>query len=177
MVWALQWLQKYFPEKTILLFGVDMYSKSPSAAKWYDQYTDFDRKKRGKGYKINTKLRQCAQQIRQYVTRKKVYNCNPLSQLDYFEKREWRSFFSKKILHLCPSALAGAPVHLSKIINKYTLCKSKTILKREFSSKGLNQLRWDYDLVNPSNVALKETMDWADLIHYHRVVLSLLCEK
>lgn len=168
LVWALQLLQKYYPKKTILLFGVDMYAPNFKEAKWYDRYTDFDRKKRGKNYKISIKLKQCAKQIRQYISKNGVYNCNPLSQLDYFEKKDWRKIFHLNILHLCPSALAGAPVHLSHIINKYTLCESKTILKKNFSGKKLNKLNWDYDIINPSSQQLKEAINWADVIHYHR---------
>lgn len=170
IVWSLQLLKKYFPNKKILLFGVDMYADDTGPTKWYDKYTDYDFKKRGRNYRAMDKLNQCAEQLRRIVPNKNVYNCNPHSRLTYFEKKDWKELFHLKILHLCPSALAGAPVHLSKITNKYSLCESKTVLKKEFTGKNTNRLRWDYDLVNPSDSQLKSALDWADLVHFHRTV-------
>lgn len=73
-----------------------------------------------------------------------------------------------KIVHLCPTPLSGAPVHLSGILNKYSPCESKTVLKRRFSSAELTGLHWPYDVVDPSEDQLQEILDWADIIHYHR---------
>lgn len=169
IVWALQLLQKYFPDKVILLFGVDMYTQNEEG-KWYDRYTDYDKSKRGKAYNINSKLDQCARQITQYCQKDKVINCNPKSQLSYFEKKDWESFFRLKVLHLCSTPLAGAPSHLSKIINKYTACESVAVLKNDLKGAKVNQLRWDYDVTSPSRSRLQELVDWADIVHFHRKV-------
>lgn len=72
-----------------------------------------------------------------------------------------------KILHLCPTPLSGAPVHLSTILNKYSACDSKTILKRAFDNPERNELRWNYDITAPSKDQLREAVEWADIIHYH----------
>ncbi len=170
LVWALQLFRRYFPDKTILLFGVDMKTEAPGEAKWYDRYTDFDKKKRGDRYDTSGKLAKCADQLRQYVPAANIYNCNPDSELDYFEKRDWRTFFPLNILHLCATPLAGAPVHLSKIINKYSWCRSRTVLKSHFQRPGFDKLRWDYDLVAPQPDQLAAAIEKADLIHYHRKV-------
>jgi 2-polyprenyl-3-methyl-5-hydroxy-6-metoxy-1,4-benzoquinol methylase len=168
LVWALQLLKRYFPNKPILLFGVDMYCTHEKEAKWYDRYIDYDRKRKGQHVRLTHTLRQCALQLQQHIPKTGVYNCNLSSQLDHFEKKDWRSLFHLKVLHLCSSSLAGAPVHLSQIINKYTLCDSKTILKKGFNSKDLNRLSWDYDLISPSRAELEEAIEWADFIHYHQ---------
>ncbi len=170
IVWALQLLRKYFPEKKILLFGVDLYASDTEQAKWYDRFTDYDRKKRGTQYQLHQKLNQCGEQIALYVPPQNIYNCNPRSHLQHFEKKNWREVLGLNILHLCPSALAGAPVHLSQILNKYTACISKTVLKKEFTASGLANLRWKYDMVDPSDIQIRELVDWADIIHYHRLV-------
>lgn len=170
IVWALQLLQKYFPEKKILLFGVDMSTLGEKEAKWYDRYTAFDRNKRGVRYNAQLKLEQCARQIEQYCRPTGVFNCNLQSRLAYFPKKDWRELMRLKVLHLCPSALAGAPAHLSSILNKYSLCDSRSVLQREFSSPKARNLKWDYDLVNPSSSQLKEAVEWADILHFHRKV-------
>lgn len=176
IVWALQLLQKYFPNKLILLFGVDMYALSKEEDKWYDRYTNYDREKRGENYKVQKKLLQCAQQIERFCRRNNVFNCNLKSQLDFFKKRDWRTILPLKIVQLCPTALAGAPAHLSKIINKYSSCESKSILKQNFTSHNLDQLRWDYDLVSPNVAELNRLAQWADIIHYHRKPYGLVAE-
>ncbi len=177
IVWALQLLQKYFPEKSILLFGVDLYAEKKSKVKWYDEYTDYDFKKRGLKYNAAVKLNQCGFQITQFVKKENVYNCNLESRLRHFEKKDWREILKMKILHLCPSSLAGAPVHLSKILNKYSCCESKTILKNQFRNKGMNQLRWDYDIVSPSSQQLDDAIAWADVIHHHRAIYPRLIKN
>ena len=170
IVWALQLLKKYFPDKKILLFGVDLYADGNNQAKWYDQFTDYDKSRRGVNYQAEQKLQQCGSEIAQFVRKENVYNCNPDSRLQHFEKKDWRDLFRFRILHLCPSALAGAPVHLSNILNKYTYCESKTILGKAFSGNNLQNLKWDYDIITPSKKQLEESIDWADLIHYHRSI-------
>lgn len=170
IVWALQLVKKYFPDKKILLFGLDLYVGEKGDLKWYDRYTDFDLRKRGTNYRGTDKLNQCAEQLIHFVPKKNVFNCNLNSKLDHFEKKQWKELFHLKILHLCPSSLAGSPVHLSKITNKYTFCESKTILKREFTGKDTNRLRWGYDLVNPTDKQMGAAIEWADFVHYHRAV-------
>lgn len=168
IVWVLQLLKKYFPEKIILLFGVDMYNEDAKDQKWYDHYTDFDKQKRGTRYNLANKLNQCARQIKRYCASKNIINCNPKSRLLVYEKRAWQSIFPLKILHLCMTPLAGAPCHLSKIINKYSACQSISVLRGDLA--GYRNLRWSYDHKRPTGAKLRELIDWADLIHYHRKI-------
>ncbi len=170
LVWALQLLRRHFPDKPILLFGVDMYADNPEVAKWYDKFTDYDRHKRGKRYNTALKLEDCGRQIKQYIPRIGIFNCNLRSRLEHFPKRDWREVLGFRVLHLCPTALAGAPVHLSRILNKYTLCTSQTMLRSNFKARELKNLRWDFDIVGPTRSRLREAIESADLIQYHRTV-------
>lgn len=91
IVWLIQLLQKYFPEKTILVFGLDMTSISEKRAKWYDDHITFDRLKRGGSYRIQKKLVQCASQLDRYIRKKdNVINCNVKSQYTGFARKNWR---------------------------------------------------------------------------------------
>ena len=173
LVWAIQLFQKYFPGKTLFLFGVDMYTLNEGEAKWYDSYTSYDKEKRGTKYNIRQKLLQCEKQLRRYTKNKNIINCNPKSQLDYFPKKAWEVSKKKKVLHLCMTPLAGAPVHLSNILNKYSDWESKTILRGHFSRPNVKNLKWDYDIVRPSSGALEKWVDWADIIHYHRKIYPI----
>jgi hypothetical protein len=169
VVWALMLLQNCFPEKRILLFGLDFYFESPGEAKWYDRFTDFDRKRRSRHYPVQTKLDQCARQLEQFCRRENVYNCNPRSRLNYFEKREWQELLPLRIVHLTQTPLAGAPTHLSGVLNKYTRHRSTSVLRREFSpSSDCGNLRWAYDHVNPTAEALRGLVADADVVHLHQ---------
>lgn len=90
IVWALQLIQRYWSDKTVLLFGVDMYTHDPRQSKWYDQFTRFDQVKRGKHFPVQENFDKCARQLEQYVRPQGVYNCNLRSGLGCFEKRRWR---------------------------------------------------------------------------------------
>ena len=169
IVWALHLLQPYFPEKRILLFGLDFYIESATEAKWYDRFTDYDRKRRGQNYRVQIKLDQCAQQLEQFCRRENVYNCNPRSRLNFFEKREWQELLPLRIVHLTQSPLAGAPTHLSGVLNKYTQHRSTSVLRREFSPlSDCGNLRWAYDHVNPTAEALRKLVADADVVHLHQ---------
>jgi len=74
-----------------------------------------------------------------------------------------------KILHLCNSMLAGAPVHLSNCLNKYSggdIC-SLTVVKQKFTNSILNNLDWAYDFVAPDNSLLLNLIRESDIIHFH----------
>lgn len=91
VVWALQLMKKYYPKKTVLLFGIDMYAESNEKAKWYDQYTNYDYQKRGKRFQITRKLNACAEQLKKFVGQSdQVFNCNPKSQLNLYQKVDYR---------------------------------------------------------------------------------------
>lgn len=168
IVWALQLIQRYFPDKTVLLFGVDMYAPDNNRGKWYDRFTDFDFKKRGQRYNVQSKLNQCGQQLNTYVKPDKVINCNPKSHLDAFEKRPWQTVFPLHISHFAGSPLAGAPTHLSNIINKYTNSTSTTILRQGFGKSGRwSNLSWPYDVVKPTSKQLSDAVNKADVVHFH----------
>jgi hypothetical protein len=66
--------------------------------------------------------------------------------------------------------LAGAPVHLSKILNKYTSVDSLCVVKKTFTRSLIKNLNWDYDFVAPNKKLLHDLFDWADLIHFHQSV-------
>ncbi|MEN0004405.1 MAG: hypothetical protein AAF798_09685 [Bacteroidota bacterium] len=157
VVWALQLLQRFFPKKIILLFGIDMYALDPNRDKWYDQFTDFDRAKRGENYNIQQKLQSCAIQIQRYCRRTGVYNCNPKSKLTHFEKRDWRTILPLKITHLSSDsgrqAIASAYTH--KVLHRYTNCLS-------------------YNLSDHSAAATKNRqLQWADVLHHHQGIAPL----
>jgi len=170
VVSALQLLQKYFPEKRVLLFGLDFYVENATEAKWYDRHTDFDRRRRRPhSPRVQTCLDACARQLEQFCRRDNVYNCNLRSRLDYFEKRTWQELLPLHIVHLAQASLAGAPTHLSGALNKYTRHRSTSVLRREFSPHSdFSNLRWAYDRVNPSAEALRVLVAEADVVHLHQ---------
>ena len=95
IVWLLQLLQKYFPDKKVLIFGLDMESVSADRAKWYDDHIDFDKLHRGKSYVIQHKLNQCARQLDTYIGKNSsLINCNLKSQYGGFIKRDWREILN-----------------------------------------------------------------------------------
>ena len=97
VVWALALMKKYFSTKTVLLFGIDMYAKSNEQAKWYDEFTSFDREKRGKRFQINRKLNACADQLKRFVGQSdQVWNCNPKSQLNLYRKIDYREILDEQ---------------------------------------------------------------------------------
>ncbi len=90
IVWLLQLLENYFPDKKVLIFGMDMTIENDRHAKWYDSHTDYDYRKRGR-VNATRKLNICAGQLDKYVKRKSMFvNCNVGSNYNGFEKREWR---------------------------------------------------------------------------------------
>ena len=168
--WLLQLIRKNFPNKTILLFGWDFYVKDTPNDKWYDAYTDYDRQKRGKSFNQPQKLLSFMQQLKGFnINIENIYNCNLNSGLDLYPKKHWVEVLGLNVLHLTNSPIAGAPVHLSKILNKYTSSSSFTILKNDFSKNSrLSNLSWEYDAIKPNPALLKEKIDWADFIHFHQ---------
>jgi hypothetical protein len=94
-VWLLQLLQKYFPEKIILLLGFDFYLATPEVSKWYDLYINFDKKSRKSGDSSLKKLNLCMFQMRNFVSSSNIFNCNPESKLPFFQKGNWQSILYK----------------------------------------------------------------------------------
>ena len=84
-------LRDMVPDRRIILFGVDM-KVEPEAVKWYDNYTDEDKKAR----KTSDHTMCFEAQTRELalVDKKMVWNCNSDSALDVFEKAEWRDVVS-----------------------------------------------------------------------------------
>ncbi len=169
--WLLQLAAKYFRDKTILLFGWDFYiEEGTETYKWYDQFTDYDRNKRGRsGRKINRKLKAFKDQVEQFtLNHPRIINCNPDSLLERFPKKDWRTILQPRVLHIASTPLAGAPAHLNHVLNKYSHLTSRAILKKPFcKGSSLGNLQWDYDLTKPAHSTLKDEMAWADIIHYH----------
>lgn len=96
LVWAIQLFRKYFPQKPILLFGVDMSAPDDQTAKWYDSLSDFDRQHRGSNYRINQKLDSCREQLGKFgqAPDGMILNCNPQSMLDQYPKVDWREILA-----------------------------------------------------------------------------------
>lgn len=97
IIYLLQLLQKNFPNKKILLFGIDMYYNGENV-KWYDKiikekYNDWDRKGK-KVSSFNKKLEQCADQFK-YIKNKNIFNCNMNSNLTYFPKKRWSNIIQE----------------------------------------------------------------------------------
>lgn len=71
------------------------------------------------------------------------------------------------VLHISNSSMAGAPVHLSTCLNKYSdgIVSCKSVLAQTFSHKDLDKLSWDYDYIGPENV--DKLIKWADVLHFH----------
>jgi hypothetical protein len=89
LVWALQYMQKIFPTKPIMLFGMDKGTKG--LGKWYDKFTQHDTKRRPPNtHSQMQKLNECAQQVDKWVNKSTVYNCNASSGYNGFLKMNWR---------------------------------------------------------------------------------------
>lgn len=88
-------LRKMVPDRRIILFGVDM-KVEPEAVKWYDLYTDADRKMRRET--DHTRCFEAQRRELALVDGKMVWNCNPDSALDVFEKAEWRDVVGGMVL-------------------------------------------------------------------------------
>ena len=69
-----------------------------------------------------------------------------------------------KILHLCRSPLAGAPVRLSNFLNKNGI-ESKCIQSRLSSMKVIPDVVWGKGKEDLKQ--FKEYLNWADIIHIH----------
>ena len=87
----------YFPEKEVLVFGLDLYFDTPDNVKWYDSVTDFDRKKRGLA-PMDRKLKACALQLDRYIKRPEQFlNANPDSNYNGFQKVDWKRYIQTKV--------------------------------------------------------------------------------
>ena len=98
--WLLQLLRRYFPNKKILLFGLDFYAPEGSEnVKWIDSICDVDKKQRNtksyikpKGVLNNFHNQLCSWATSSPNTSKNIINCNPKSKFEYFEKIvDWKT--------------------------------------------------------------------------------------
>jgi hypothetical protein len=96
VVWLFQLLERTYPDKKIMVFGLDMYINNDTA-KWYDSVTSFDRDRRGAKYPVQIKLNQCAKQLNANIKNKDLFiNCNPNSGYDSFKKVDnWKELYEK----------------------------------------------------------------------------------
>ena len=93
IIWLLGLLRHHFPNTKVLLFGVDFYiSKN---LKYYDTYTNYDKLKRGVGYKAQVKLDQCKVFMTKHTLSDNFINCNLKSGLDIYKKDNWRNYVNK----------------------------------------------------------------------------------
>ena len=93
----IQLIQKYWPDKVILVFGLDMKVGPNNEVKWYDKFTDYDK---GKRRLLNikqemAKIEASTNQLKDFTKNTNIYNCNMQSLFDYYPKMEWREVFSK----------------------------------------------------------------------------------
>ena len=89
-------LRAMAPDRRILLFGVDM-KVEPDVVKWYDAYTDEDRRMRGK-VQDHARCFEAQRRKLALVDGRMVWNCNMDSALDVFEKAEWRNVVNGMVL-------------------------------------------------------------------------------
>lgn len=106
VVWLFQILQRYFPDKKVYIFGMDMNVNGISQKdqrgmhfenyKWYDLYTRLDRRK-NHGYKADRMLGLCRVQLEKFINNKGQFiNCNPLSAYGGFAKIDnWKEIFNE----------------------------------------------------------------------------------
>lgn len=73
-----------------------------------------------------------------------------------------------KILHLTLTQLAGAPLNLNNIINKYTEHESRVILHDFFRARSVKDLKWDYPLVKQTEEQVRAQVAWADVVLLHQ---------
>jgi hypothetical protein len=89
ILWLFMLINKYQPRKKVLVFGMD--ADPTQNTKWYDNYIDFDKIKRGKRYKCIAHSDRCTTQIDKFVKNKQNFlNCNPNSGYNGFKKVDWR---------------------------------------------------------------------------------------
>lgn len=167
LVWALQLIERYWPDKTVLLFGADLRADDPVILKWYDAHTDHDARHRGRGFDAARRLDQCKAQLAAHCRSPRIINCTPASALDLYDRKDWRDVLPLRVAQLTPSPLAGAPAHLSNIINRYTPHHSTSVLRMGKSAGRRSNLWWDYDISAPGPAELDSVIASADLIHLH----------
>jgi len=95
VVWLFQLLERTFPDKKVMIFGLDMEAPNNDNAKWYDSVNSFDRDKRGAKYPVQIKLNQCSKQMNAHLKNKDIFiNCNPNSGYDGFKKVDnWKELY------------------------------------------------------------------------------------
>ena len=89
---ALANLCKFLPSKKVLLFGVDLKVKKgdDENVKWYDSHIDFDKEKRGCVYPSQRAFDGFERDLRLFVRRGNIVNCNADSALELYPRMNWR---------------------------------------------------------------------------------------
>ena len=82
-------LRKYYPEKEILLFGVDFKEGSGDNMKWYDVVIDDDKKMRIDKSPRGLCFEGQKRELSRIKAEGKIWNCNLDSALDVFPKDDW----------------------------------------------------------------------------------------
>jgi hypothetical protein len=76
-----QLLQRYFPDKKVYVFGLDM-----TGGKWYGEEKDMDW-----NFDQQKELDKCRKQIDEKITNKEQFiNCSPISKYDGFRREKWK---------------------------------------------------------------------------------------
>jgi len=92
-------LQKFLPNKKVLLFGVDMKANPDDAAnvKWYDHYMEYDKASRNHAlYPAERAFKSFGKEFRIFVQPHNIVNCNLDSGLDHFPKMIWQEAVKSK---------------------------------------------------------------------------------
>lgn len=100
IVWILSLLTRFLPpNKKIMVFGLDMKideNDKEKKLKWYDRFTQHDRRVRG-SYNAKLKLSECAQQLDQFIINHgNIVNCNLDSGYLKFKKEDWKTILVSK---------------------------------------------------------------------------------
>jgi hypothetical protein len=83
-------LRAFLPDRRVLLFGVD-FRVEGETQKWYDAWTDEDRRGRAKA-QDHSRCFEVQRRELALVDRRDVWNCTPGTALDVFEKAgDWRT--------------------------------------------------------------------------------------
>jgi hypothetical protein len=88
---AMQLFQRFFPDKPILLFGMD-FQFNPGILKFYDTLTDHDSKDRNDN-KYPSSISRLLENLNHFYTNKdtsKIYNCYLDSALNLFQKKNYK---------------------------------------------------------------------------------------
>ena len=87
--WLLAMLERFFPDKKVYVFGIDLYFLNDNNKKFYDSFTSWDKDRR-----VNSNLRHLDESGRNFDMLKKkemFFNCNMQSKYQGFKKIDYKT--------------------------------------------------------------------------------------